>query len=193
MDTVSADGAPAWTDHARSLLIRWSPPDARQFSLRDEYVDFIDGHADAHLRSSRVGHLTASALIVDPAERTTLLTLHPTVGRWLQTGGHIERSDASMLAAAAREAREESGIPDLKLDAQPLALDRHEVACKDENGARSPLQHWDVQFLALAAPGSLAVMSEESDDLRWWPLDALPDVDDSVLRLTRAAAYRLGC
>ncbi len=184
--------APSIPADARALLLAWSAPDSQQASLRDEYVDFIDRNTDVHLRASRIGHLTASALVVDPAEGTTLLTLHPTVGRWLQTGGHIEANDDSMLAAAAREAREESGIGDLELDAVPLCLDRHEVSCKADDGTRSPLHHWDVQFLALAAPGSVAVMSEESDDLRWWPLSQLPDVDESVVRLARQAAYRLG-
>lgn len=188
----NASGAGNVSDDARALLSAWAAPDPGQASLRREYVDFIDRHPDVHLRSSRVGHLTASALVVDPGERTALLTLHPTVGRWLQTGGHIEPLDTSMLAAAAREAREESGINDLTMHAQPLRLDRHEVSCRADDGSRTSLHHWDVQFLAVAAPGSVAVISAESDDLRWWPLDGLPTVDDSVTRLARAAASRLG-
>jgi 8-oxo-dGTP pyrophosphatase MutT (NUDIX family) len=189
---ISGEATAAWTDHARTLLVAWSAPDAQQSSLRAEYVDFIDRHNGVHLRASRIGHLTASALVVDPVQRTTLLTLHPTVGRWLQTGGHIEPTDDSLLAAAAREAREESGIAGLELDTAPLRLDRHELMCRADDNSRSRLHHWDVQYLALAAPGSTAVMSEESDDLRWWPLAALPDVDESVERLARQAAQRLG-
>ena len=177
---------------ARALLHSWSAPEPEQALLCEEYIDFIDRYDDVHLRSSRVGHLTASALVVDPAERTALLTLHPTVGRWLQTGGHIEAGDTSLVAAALREAREESGIVDLTVDADPLCLDRHEVRCRAADGTRTTLHHWDVQFLAVAPPGSVAVISAESDDLRWWPLDALPDVDESVQRLSQQAIARLG-
>ncbi len=40
-----------------------------------------------------------------------LLTLHRKAGLWLQFGGHFEPEDASILAAATREAREESACP----------------------------------------------------------------------------------
>ena len=39
-------------------------------------------------------------------------------------------------------------------------------------------EHLDVQYLALVPTDARAVMSDESDDLRWFALDALPDVLD---------------
>jgi hypothetical protein len=38
-----------------------------------------------------------------------LLTLHPRLGRWVQLGATCEPSDVDILAAARREAVEESG------------------------------------------------------------------------------------
>ena len=55
--------------------------------------------------------------------RRVLLTLHPRVGAWLQLGGHLEDTDPSLLAAAAREAAEESGIAGIVLDPVPVDLD----------------------------------------------------------------------
>ena len=48
--------------------------------------------------------------------------------------------------------------------------------------------HWDVQFLAVVPRDARAIMSEESDDLRWFPLDALPDGTDASVRGLVAAA-----
>ena len=177
---------------ARDLLTAWSPPDPAQRALRQEYVDFIDSRDGVHLRSSRIGHLTSSVLIVEPTTARALLTLHPTVGRWLQTGGHIEPGDRDLVDAAAREGREESGIGELVIDPIPICLDRHELSCRADDGTRTTLHHWDVQFLAVAAPDAREVMSAESDDLRWWPLDALPSTDGSVCRLARLSGVRLG-
>ena len=56
------------------------------------------------------GHLTASALVLDATGEHVLLTLHPRVGAWVSLGGHIEPEDGTVLAAASREAYEESGI-----------------------------------------------------------------------------------
>jgi 8-oxo-dGTP pyrophosphatase MutT (NUDIX family) len=164
---------------ARDLLESWQHPDPTQQALRDDYLMFLDMHPDAMTRDCRVGHLTASALVLDESRTRVLLTLHPKVGRWLQLGGHHEVEDVSVREAARREAREESGISVVEISTTPLRLDRHGVPC----GGR-PSEHLDVQFLAWVPDDSVAVMSEESDDLRWYPLDALPDgLDASVLAL----------
>lgn len=164
---------------ARDLLASWRHPDPRQRALRDDYLRFLDEHPDALSRTCSVGHLTASALVLDESGTRVLLTLHPKVGRWLQLGGHHEAEDVSVREAARREAREESGIPVVEVSRLPLRLDRHGVPC----GGR-PSEHLDVQFLAWVPDDSVAVMSEESDDLRWFPLEDLPaGLDSSVLAL----------
>ena len=117
-----------------------------------------------------------------------LLTLHARLGRWLQTGGHIESTDATLEAAAAREAHEESGLADLSLEPSPLLLSKHEVPC----GTVRPTYHLDVQYLVLADHVISAAVGDESLDLRWFAHDQLPEVDHSVSALVRAAGVRLG-
>ena len=36
-------------------------------------------------------------------------------------------------------------------------------------------EHLDVRFAAVAPQGSRARVSAESHDVRWWPVDALPE------------------
>ncbi len=115
-----------------------------------------------------------------------LLTLHRKLGRWLQTGGHLEPDDFSLEAAALREATEESGLSTLVLDPHPLVLSRHEVPC----GPVRPAYHLDVQYLVTVEAGD-PVVGAESLDVRWFGVDALPDVDDSVRALVAAAQIRL--
>lgn len=117
-----------------------------------------------------------------------LLTLHARFGRWLQTGGHIESTDPTLEAAAAREAAEESGLIDLSLDRSPLLLSKHEVPC----GPARPTYHLDVQYLVLANHAVSPGVGEESLDVRWFAHDQLPAVDNSVAALVRAARVRLG-
>ena len=173
---------------AQDVLSRWSPPDEQQRRLREAYLDHLADRPDAMSRDCHPDHLTASALIVSADHTRVLLTLHRRLKRWLQTGGHCESDDASLVEAAAREGREESGIPDLAVDPEPVLLSLHEVPC----GPVRPAHHLDVQYVAVAPADAQAVISDESDDLAWFAVDDLPDgTDQSVRDLIAAARTRL--
>ena len=171
-------------DDVRAVLAAWSAPDAGQAALRDEFVAFVDTHDDAVRRACVPGHITASALVLSADRSEVLLTLHAKIGRWLQMGGHCEDGDTTLRAAALREGTEESGIPGLALGPHPVRLDRHRVGC------HGGCWHLDVQYVAVAPVDAEHVISEESLDLAWFPVDALPPDSDDALRALVAAALR---
>jgi len=169
------------------VLTNWQAPDPAQDSLRQAVLAFVLGNEDACRRACVPGHITASALVLDHTATHALLTLHPRFGRWLQLGGHCEDSDPDIVAAALREASEESGIAGLTMDPEMAALHVHPVTCS----LGVPTRHLDMQFIAHAPPGAEIACSEESLDLRWWPLDGLPpDTDFGLAQLADAAASR---
>lgn len=158
-----------------------------QPELRQQYLDHLAAHPDGMYKPCAAGHLTASALVLDPSRGQVLLTLHRKLNMWLQMGGHCEPEDTSVARAALREATEESGIPGLELlPGGPVRLDRHAIP--------SPC-HWhlDIQYAALAPAGAAEAISDESLDLRWFAYDEVAGVADaSVVRLLDAARQRLG-
>lgn len=173
------------------MLVGWAAPDERQGQLRDRFLAFLDAHgARAVDRDLRIGHVTASTLLLDDARERTLLTLHPLIGGWVQLGGHVEPGERSLVGAALREAVEESGIDGVRVDPAPIGLDVHPVACRDGAGLPSPSAHYDVTHLGIAPAGAEHRRSAESLDLAWFPLDALPDTADDVVRglVSRARA-----
>jgi 8-oxo-dGTP pyrophosphatase MutT (NUDIX family) len=174
---------------ATAVLARWTPPDDTQAALRAHYLRHLHQHRDGVWRECRPDHVTASALVLSADRSRVLLTLHRKVRRWLQLGGHCEPGDATLAGAAQREAVEESGIADLVLDEVPVLLSHHEVPC----GPVRPAHHLDVQYVAAAPDDAVPVRSTESDDLRWFPVQALPaDTDDSVRALVQHALARTG-
>jgi 8-oxo-dGTP pyrophosphatase MutT (NUDIX family) len=150
-------------DDAVAVLEGWGGP------RHEEFVAFLKANRGGTRRDHPGGHLTASALIVDAAGERVLLCLHGRVHRWVQLGGHCEDGDATLAAAALREATEESGIDGLVISEEPIELDVHPVNC-----ANGPSLHYDVRYAALAPPGAVEKISAESRDLAWFTPDALP-------------------
>ncbi|CAL9297619.1 NUDIX hydrolase [Streptomyces olindensis] len=157
-----------------------------QPELRQAYLDHLADHPDGLWKACHAGHLTASALVIDPEGGRVLLTLHRKLRMWLQMGGHCEPGDTTLAAVALREATEESGVSGLSLlPGGPVRLDRHPIP---------PPCHWhfDVQYAVLAPPGAAHAVSDESLDVRWFPYDEVADVaDDSVVRLLESTRARL--
>lgn len=139
---------------------------------REAYLDFVqDKGEEALWKGLGPEHLTASAFVFSPDADRTLMCFHRKGGFWVQMGGHLEHGDRSLAAAALREAGEESGLVDLELVGEGITdLDRHELS-----GGFTCAAHWDIGFTMIADPASALTVSEESRDVRWFPVDALPD------------------
>ena len=165
------------------VLTGWTATSPDADEARRRTLDLLDDGPVAMTRAHRPGHVTASTMIAG-ADGRLLLCLHGRLNMWMQVGGHCEDGDDTLAAAALREATEESGIPGLTLDPDPIDLHIHATPCG---------YHFDVRFLAKASAGATEQVSEESHALGWFRPDALPDpLADGVVEQVKAALVRLG-
>ncbi|MBN0039514.1 NUDIX domain-containing protein [Cellulosimicrobium cellulans] len=196
---------------ALARLDRWEPVDEGQAALAAEYRAFLRGdggsgaRADAVRRDGGPQHLTASCFVLSPGLDRVLLCFHRKGQFWVQVGGHTEPGDTTLAGAAYREAREESGLDDLvpfdpdpepsgnagvghhaRALAAPVDVHRHDLVA----AFGTCRTHWDVGFVAFADPDARTAVSDESEDVAWFPVDALPagTPEDFPVRLATVLA-----
>lgn len=140
------------------------------------------------------GHITGSAFIVDEQGEHVLLHHHRRLGIWVEMGGHDE-GELDVRATALREAREESGLADVRFaQSGILDLDVHLIPA---GRGEPPHRHFDIRFLcATSTPSAISADPAESIDLRWFSLaeaaEAMPDAG-SRRALARIAELGRGC
>ena len=150
----------------------------------DLFLALLGEAGDPYVRERLQGHLTASAWLVSADGHRTLMTHHRKLGLWLQPGGHAD-GERDLAVAALKEAGEESGLSDLRIEPGIFDLDRHWIP---EHKGVPAHWHFDCRFVVRAGNSEDYVVSHESHDLAW--RDIAPMVDDerterSIRRMAR--------
>jgi 8-oxo-dGTP pyrophosphatase MutT (NUDIX family) len=135
--------------------------------------------------ASTVRHWTASAIVLHPDSDQVLLIEHIKSGLALFAGGHVQPGE-TLAEAAAREAREETGI-DAEIITGPLPacdpvtvhpspfLTIEATAADPVNG---PHQHIDAMYIMRAASAQIGQLDRrEVTGARWVSLDQMRDLN----------------
>ncbi len=162
------------------LLREWTAPDEVQEARRVAYLEHLSTHPDAVSRDGVPNHLTSGGFVFDPSLEQVALVLHTKAKLWLQPGGHFEATDESVVGSALREIGEETGLHAPAGRAELVDLHHHELSAAFGR-CRS---HLDMRVAVVLDEPAPIVCSDESDQARWWPVDALPSPTDPDLAAT---------
>ena len=105
------------------------------------------------------------------------MVYHNIYDSWSWTGGHAD-GEPDLMSVAVREAREETGVKDLKiLRREPLSLEIITVDGHEKRGAYVPSHlHLNLTYLLEAEESQrLTVKEDENSGVQWIPVRDLGD------------------
>ena len=132
--------------------------------------------ADLSRRDHLLYHLTASAWVVNPERNKVLMAYHNLYNSWAWLGGHADGT-FDLAAVAIKEAREESGLTDVKLVSDNiLSLEILTVNGHKKKGAYVPSHlHLNCTYLLEADPEApIRVKIDENSQVGWIDFAEIP-------------------
>ena len=167
-----------------NLLATYAEKHPSEKECSNQIIEFINQNDTCFDRELSIGHITGSAWIVNRSGTHTLLTHHKKLNKWLQPGGHAD-GDSDILQVAKREADEESGLAQLKIeDGDIFDIDIHQIPARKNEDQHL---HYDIRFVFRAFESEDFIVSEESHDLAWVEINRLEEytAEESMIRMAQ--------
>lgn len=134
---------------------------------KDQVFSIIHS-ADPFSRSGKLGHITASGLVIYGGK--VLLIFHPFINQWLQPGGHIDENELP-IDAAIREVYEETGLicSSYSNENNLVDIDVHEIP---NNSLKNEEAHLHIDLLFRLKP-LRHELPKENMTYKWAPLNRI--------------------
>ncbi len=165
-------------------LSSYQPWDETEAMHVQNMISFISREPQCFDRAVVEGHITGSAWIVSPDERSCILVHHKKLNRWLQPGGHAD-GNTDVFEVAQQEALEETGLKKLQSDENIFDIDVHLIPARKSDPEH---YHYDIRFKFTGNPAESILISSESNAVEWVPLNSLEKLigdEPSIIRMAR--------
>jgi 8-oxo-dGTP pyrophosphatase MutT (NUDIX family) len=157
----------------------------------------LKGGGDIFARANMEGHITTSALVLDPAETSMLLIHHIHHGGWFQPGGHFDGGEP-LIDSAIREVLEETGVetvadPSFNYPVIPIDIETHPISARPQKGEGAHFHH-DYIYVLTAKRGfeTLSPQLEEVHGAKWMKLADLDQLGNPRIIRMRAKLAEFG-
>ena len=164
-------------EQLKQQVLAYVPCNEQEACDRRMLLDWIESGKDILTRENEVAHLTASAWVVSPDRSRVLMAYHNLYNSWAWLGGHAD-GDSDLLRVALREAREESGIENVRaVSEEILSIETLCVNGHEKRGKYVPSHlHLNVTYLLEADPAQLLrVKPDENSAVAWIAVEDIPE------------------
>ena len=156
----------------RADIEAYQPYNIQEEKDRKTILAFLSMYEDAFYRENELGHMTASAWVVNKNRDKVLMAYHKIYDSWAWLGGHCD-GEEDCLAVALKEVREETGVKSVRpISNKIFSLEVLPVFAHMKRGNFVPSHlHLNLTYL-LEADEEEAVRAKEDENsgVAWFSL-----------------------
>ena len=154
-------------------------PDEKQ--RQQQLIEFLSNHTTKDFTdwNNFDGHIVASGFVYSLEDEKFLVLYHNDLKMYLYPGGHVDDNDNSILSAADREVKEETGLVDFKLleltknKMVPIDIDTHRIGYNERLNLPEHF-HFDFRYLfVIDKISDIHIDTEEMSDYKWIDINEL--------------------
>ena len=148
-----------------------------------QLIEFLSNHTIKELTdwNNFDGHIVASGFVYSIEDEKFLVLYHNDLKMYLYPGGHVDNNDNTILSAAEREVKEETGLVDFKLleltknKMVPIDIDTHRIGYNERLNLPEHF-HFDFRYLfVIDKISDIHIDTEEMSDYKWIDINELRD------------------
>ena len=162
-------------DNLKENIEKFTPYNEQEEVEKRVMLKYINDFNDVLTRQNEYGHFTSSSFILNKERTKMLMIYHKIYKSWAWTGGHSD-GDNDLLYVAMKEAKEETGLKDVK----PISNDIYSLEIITVNGHEKRGKyvashvHLNVTYLLEAdEKEEIHIKEDENSGVKWVPIDKI--------------------
>lgn len=162
-------------DKLKSSIEKFKPFNEQEEVEKRIMLKYIKDFDDVLTRQNEYGHFTSSAFVLNKERTKMLMIYHKIYNSWAWTGGHSD-GDSNLLNVAMKEAKEETGITDVR----PIVDDIYSLEIINVNGHEKRGKyvgshvHLNLTYLLEADESEqIHIKEDENSGVKWVPIDEI--------------------
>ncbi len=162
-------------DNLKTNLENFIPYNEQEEVEKRIMLKYINDFDDVLTRQNEYGHFTSSAFILNKERTKILMIYHKIYNSWAWTGGHCD-GDSDLLYVAIKEAKEETGLKNVK----PISKNIYSLELITVNGHEKrgkyvgSHMHYNVTYLLEANENEeIHIKEDENSGVKWFPIDKI--------------------